>query len=193
MPDFSWKNRGVGAAEERHAFVVRGIGAAGQTVMTMTALKAACHAQGLPGTRNVVGSGNPGMPSDLEAAEVEARFAVAMASGGLTVTRQRQTASAVQDMMVSASSLPELTHASGQRPAGVQLQVLPGVVADTAIDHLRSFARKAMILQAGNGLVIGHGPSIADSALMQPRIDRALGRAQTARNWNTANRIGPML
>jgi uncharacterized protein (DUF1697 family) len=178
---------------ERHVFLLRGIGPATHKVMTMSALEAACHAQGFVGTKNLLATGNLVVPSDLPAAEVEARFAAAMAAGGLQATWQRRAGAQVLLTIAAVQALPEVAKALQERPSKVQVHFLPGEVPETALDTLRSYAPDALIARAGDEVVIDYGPSIAQSPLTLPRIDKALGKANTARNWNTVQKIAALL
>jgi uncharacterized protein (DUF1697 family) len=177
----------------QHVFLLRGIGPASHRIMTMKALEAACHAHGLPGTRNLLATGNLIVPSDLPIAEVEARFAAAMASGGLQVTWQRRTGGAVQAATQAARALSAFRTALDVRPSKVQVHFLAAPVADSALDELRRHAPDAVIARAGAEVVIDYGASIGASSLTLARIDKALGRAQTARNWNTIGKIEALL
>jgi uncharacterized protein (DUF1697 family) len=176
-----------------HVFLLRGIGPAMHRIMTMKALEAACHAQGLPGARNLLATGNMIVASDLDVAAVEVRFARALASGGLTVTWQRRSGDAFRAVACALRKLRAFAQALQHRPARVQVHFLPGPVSDTARARLADFAPEAMIARAGSEAVIDDGPSIAPSPLTLSRVDKELGPGQTARNWNTIGRIEAML
>ena len=178
---------------ERHVFLLRGIGPATHKVMTMSALQAACHAQGLAGARNLQAAGNMIVPSDLPVAEVEARFAAAMASGGLQVAWLRRAGASVLATLGAVQRMAEMAQALRDRPSKVQVHFLPGAVDDAALDALRSHAPDAVIARAGAEVVIDYGASIALSPLTLPRIDTAFGRTNTARNWNTVQKIAGLL
>lgn len=172
-----------------HVFLLRGIGPATHRVMTMTALEAACHAEGLPGTRNLLATGNLVVESDLDVAAVEVRFARALASGGLQVTWQRRSGAEFRAPADALRGLPAFADALQDRPARVQMHFLPGPVSDAALATLAGYAPDAMIARAGPEVAIDYGPSIGQSPLTLSRVDKALGRGQTARNWNTICRI----
>jgi uncharacterized protein (DUF1697 family) len=176
-----------------HVFLLRGIGPATHKVMTMSALEAACHAQGLAGAKNLLATGNLVVASDMATAEVEARFAAAMASGGLNVTWQRRAGASVLATVAAVRGEPLVQAALQGRPSKVQVHFLSGPVLEVALDQLRGFAPDAVIARAGDAVVIDYGPSIAASALTLPRVDKALSGTQTARNWNTITKIAALL
>jgi uncharacterized protein (DUF1697 family) len=177
----------------QHVFLLRGIGPASHRIMTMKALEAACHAQGLPGTRNLLATGNLVVTSDRDPAEIEVLFARAMASGGLAVTWQRRTGAHVRATADAARALPAFAEALQIRPARVQLHFLPAPIADAALHSLQAFTQEARVARAGAEVIIDYGASIGASPLTLARIDKALGRAQTARNWNTIGKIEALL
>jgi uncharacterized protein (DUF1697 family) len=183
----------MGAGVERHVFLLRGIGPATHRVMTMSALEAACQAQGLPGTKNLLATGNLVVPSDLPGADVEARFAAAMASGGLAVTWQRRAGAAFMATMAAAMKVSQVVDALRDRPSKVQVHFVTGVVPEAALDVLRAHAPDAVIARAGAEIIIDYGPMISASPLTVARIDKALGRNNTARNWNTLQKIAALL
>jgi uncharacterized protein (DUF1697 family) len=176
-----------------HVFLLRGIGPATHPIMTMKALETACHAEGLPGTRNLLATGNLIVASDLDVAAVEVLFARALAGGGLRVTWQRRSGAELRAAAHALRRLPAFAEALQDRPARVQLHFLLGPVSDAALATLADFAPEAMIARAGPEVAIDYGPSIAQSPLTLSRVDKALGRAQTARNWNTIGRIEALL
>jgi uncharacterized protein (DUF1697 family) len=182
-----------GAGVERHVFLLRGIGPATHRVMTMSALESACQAQGLPGTKNLLATGNLVVPSDLPEAEVEARFAAAMASGGLNVTWHRRAGRAFMATIAVAMKVSEVTDALRDRPSKVQVHFVSGPVPEAALDVLRAHAPDAVIARAGAEVIIDYGPTISASPLTVARIDKALGRDNTARNWNTLQKIAALL
>ncbi len=177
---------------ERHVFLLRGIGPATHMVMTMSALAVACQVQGLL-ARNVLATGNLVITSDLPVAEVEARFMAAMASGGLNVAWQRRAGDAVFATLAAAQAVADIAPALLDRPAKVQVHFLPAPVDDAALDTLRAYAPDAVIARAGAEVVIDYGGDISASALTLPRVDKALGRTNTARNWNTMQKIAGLL
>jgi uncharacterized protein (DUF1697 family) len=185
--------RGEALCISHHVFLLRGIGPATHRVMTMTALEAACQAAGLPGTRNLLATGNLVVPSVLDAAVVEVLFARALAAGGLAVTWQRRDGDAFRAAADALRALPAFADALRDRPARVQLHFIPAPVSDEALATLAAFASEAMIARAGTAVAIDYGPSISQSPLTLARIDKALGREQTARNWNTICRIETLL
>jgi uncharacterized protein (DUF1697 family) len=178
---------------EQHVFLLRGIGPATHKVMTMSALAAACHAQGLPGARNLLATGNLVVTSDLPDAEVKARFAKALATGGLAVPWLHRAGGAVLATIKAVQDKADLAPALRDRPAKVQVHFLPGRVEDDALAMLRHYAPEAIVARAGAEVVIDYGGDISASALTLPRIDKALGRTNTARNWNTVQKIAALL
>jgi uncharacterized protein (DUF1697 family) len=176
-----------------HVFLLRGIGPATHRIMTMKALETACHAQGLPGTHNLLATGNLIVASDLDVAAVEVRFARALAVGGLQVTWQRRSGAELRAVADALRLLPAFADALQNRPARVQMHFLPDPVSDAALATLADFAPDAVIGRAGPEVVIDYGPSIAQSPLTLSRVDKALGHGQTARNWNTLGRIEALL
>jgi uncharacterized protein (DUF1697 family) len=176
-----------------HVFLLRGIGPATHRIMTMKALEASCIAHGLPAVRNLLATGNLVVTSDMAVADVEARFAQAMQSGGLQVNWQRRTGVQLRAATKAVRALSAFADALRQRPARVQLHFLPGPVLDLQLDALRAFDLEACVARAGTEVVIDYGASISQSALTLPRVDRLLGREQTARNWNTIGKIEALL
>jgi uncharacterized protein (DUF1697 family) len=166
-----------------HVFLLRGIGPATHRVMTMKALEAACHAGGLPGTRSIIATGNILIPSTLPVAEVEARFSACLVAGGLTV------AEGIAATVAAVRGLPQLAEALEVRPARVQVHFPPTPVAEDRLDQLRAWAPDAQIARAGDEVVIDYAGRLTESALTVSRVDRVLGKAATARNWNTVLKI----
>jgi uncharacterized protein (DUF1697 family) len=70
---------------------------------------------------------------------------------------------------------------------------LPESVPDSALQGLRDLAPDALVLRAAGEVAIDHGGPISASALTLARLDRALGRGATARNWNTLGKIAEAL
>ncbi len=176
-----------------HVFLVRGIGPASHSIMTMKALEAACQAQGLPGTRNLLATGNLIVTSDLAGAEVEVRFAQALQSGRLRRTWQRRNGLQIQAAAAGLRNLPDFAMPLATRPARVQLHFLAVPVSDAALAGLRVLAPDTRIQRVGDEVVIDYGASISQSVLTLARLDKVFGPAQTARNWNTVCKIEALL
>ena len=172
-----------------HVFLLRGIGPASHRSMTMKALEAACHVQGLAGTRNLLATGNLIVNADLADVEVEARFAQALQSGGLRRTWQRRSGEQIRRVAEALRGLPDFAEALALRPARVQLHFQPGSVSDAALAGLRTMAPDTRIGRAGDAVVIDYGASISQSPLTLARLDKVFGPTQTARNWNTVCKI----
>jgi uncharacterized protein (DUF1697 family) len=185
--------RGEDRATERHVFLLRGIGPSTHRVMTMTALEQACRVAGLPETRNLLATGNLIVRSGLDTPEIEARFQAALDAGGLRVTWQRRTGDAFCSALAAARGLDAAAAALRDRPSSVQLHFTGGPVADAALAVLRDHAPDAGVARAGSEVLIDYGAGISTSPLTLARVDKALGRAQTARNWNTLCRIEALL
>jgi uncharacterized protein (DUF1697 family) len=174
---------------ERHVFLLRGIGPSTHRVMTMSALEAACHQAGLPDTRNLLATGNLVVRSDLPPPEIEARFQSALNAGGLMVTWQRRTGVAFRAALSAARAIPAMAAAIQDRPSRVQLHFPSDAVSDDALAALQAHAPDAGIARAGSEILIDYRDGISTSPLTLARVDKALGRAQTARNWNTLCKI----
>ncbi len=157
--------------------------------MTMKALEAACRGAGLPGTRSILATGNLIVPSDCAPADVEMIFARCLAAGGLQNGWLRRTGDAIAEVARAGRAAKEFAEVLRDRPARVQVHFLPGPVPDAALETLRDLDAGARIARLGGEVLIDYGGAISTSALTLPRIDRALGRGQTARNWNTIRKI----
>jgi uncharacterized protein (DUF1697 family) len=161
--------------------------------MTMSARAATCHQQALADARNLLATGNLVVQSDLATPDVEARFTAALATGGLHVARQRRSGALVLATIAAVRALPQLADALVERPSKVQVHCVPAAVSDAALGQLRLHDAATMIACAGDAVIIDDGPMILESPLTQARIDKTLGRENTARNCNTMRKIaGPL-
>ncbi|MGL4321495.1 MAG: DUF1697 domain-containing protein [Paracoccaceae bacterium] len=176
-----------------YVFLLRGIGPATHKIMTMRALEAACVAEGLVQTRSLLATGNLVVTSDLAEDEVETLFTRALAQGGLNLMWQRRTGAAFRASMAALRGMTAFHDAVALRPARVQVHFVPGPVPDAAIARLGAGLPGVRVARAGAEIVIDYGSSISQSGLTLAQIDRALGRGQTARNWNTLCRIETLL
>lgn len=168
---------------DTHVLLLRGIGPPTHKVMTMAALAEACAAAGLPGMRSVLATGNLVVRSDLGTAEVADRVVACMRAGGLRFGLQARRGAAVA-AVGEACPFPD---AVAVRPAQVQVFFLDGPLSDAGLAALS--VPGVALARVGRELVVDYGGPISASALTQPLVDRVLGKAATARNWNTLRRL----
>ena len=164
--------------------LIRGINVGGHKKVKMADLKACCESMGLRDVRTHLQSGNvvfrtaktdrARLAKDLEAAlGVEAKIIL-------------RTADELR-AAIAANPMPE----EAQRtPSGFIVMFLSDKPAATAMQSLRdAYSGPEKMQLHGAELYIEYGAGMGTSKLSLALIERKLGIAGTARNWNTVTRL----
>jgi uncharacterized protein (DUF1697 family) len=167
-----------------YVVLFRGVG--GETKLPSEPLRKALSAGGFGNVTTYIATGNVVLTSDLSAAEVQAKVAsIARKKLGFTkpimvVSRRDWTALVRGNPFPEAVDIPRTLHAfileEKPRTRGVE----QALAAKASAGERLALKGKALYLHTPEGF----GPS-----KLPPLIERRLGVATTARNWNTVLKL----
>ncbi|MGE3177005.1 MAG: DUF1697 domain-containing protein [Vicinamibacterales bacterium] len=172
--------------------LLRAVNVAGRNQIQMADLRRLAESVGLRSVRTVLQSGNlvfEGGGGDL--ARLEARLERAAAADlGLSTTFLVRSAAEWQ-AIVRSNPFPD---EASTAPAKVLLVCLKETVASGRVEDLQSaIVGREVVLGAGRHVYIVYPDGVGRSKLTSSVIERRLGSASTARNWNTVLKLREML
>lgn len=168
--------------------LLRAVNVGGNNRVPMAELKASCEKAGYANVRTYVNSGNvvmegKGTPASVARA-VEAILANSFKVEVPVVVRTAEQWSVYAAKSPFPNGLPKLVHLclAMVRP--------PGEAATALLERAHANEQVRVV---GDALWIDYADSgVAHSKLTPSAIDKAVGSAATARNWNTVRKLGEM-
>lgn len=167
------------------AVLLRAIGPQTHKLITMKELETACRKAGLEETRSILATGNLVIVTDKPREQVVGTVSRLMHTKGLITTvfiRSRKELAAI----IEANPFPD---AAAARPSQMQVNFLENKPTAKAIAELSTRARVERIAAIAGELCIDYGGRISDSKLTPAVVERIMGCAATARNWNTVLKL----
>lgn len=173
-------------SDEVYIVLFRGVG--GKTQLPTKPLREALNAAGFRNVATYIASGNVVLTSDLSADDVKAGVAAIVlerfgfSKSIMVVTRQEWSNLIVQNPFPEAVAEPTTLHAFA-------LEAEPSHQASEALE-VKSAATERVIVKGK--VLYFHAPKGFGTSKLPPIIDRTLGVATTARNWNTVVRLAEL-
>ena len=173
-----------------HIALLRGVNVGGRRAVPMAALRDFAAELGLTHPRTLLQSGNLVFQSDAAPDALEARLeAEAERRLGLATQFMVRTAAAWRAIIAANPFLK----AAERDPSHLVIMALKGRPDPAAVEALGAAIPGRETLAAhGRELYIVYPDGIGDSRLTGALIERRLGLAGAARNWNTARKLAEM-
>jgi uncharacterized protein (DUF1697 family) len=168
-----------------HIALLRAIGGATHAKMTMKQLEAKLQAAGLPDTKSIIATGNFIIRSDWDAQRIAAIIDGFLAEAGIRSTVFMRNHSQFQSI-VDANPFPE---AARERPAQFLVVFTETRPADLNLAALTARATVERIARIKDEIAIDYNGRVSDTKLLPALVDKTLGCAGTARNWNTVMKL----
>jgi uncharacterized protein (DUF1697 family) len=171
--------------------LLRAVNVGGRT-LSMSDLKAVVARLGFHDVRTLLQSGNVTFRAGrLSPAQVERRLERELQTQlGLTTDVFVRTAAEWAEL-IAANPFPR---AAATDPAHLVLMILKGAPSITAVQQLRAAIKGPEEIEAGSrSLYIIYPDGIGRSKLTNKVLERALGTAGTARNWNTVMKLAAVM
>jgi uncharacterized protein (DUF1697 family) len=168
-----------------HIALLRAIGGATHAKMTMKQLEAKLQAAGLPDTKSIIATGNFIIRSDWDAQRIAAIIDGFLAEAGIRSTVFMRSTAQLQNI-VNANPFPDAAH---ERPSQVQVTFTEKRPTDESVNALIARCNTEHIARIGDEIAIDYNGRISDSKLLPALVDKTLGCAGTARNWNTVVKL----
>lgn len=171
----------------RHIALLRGINVGGRGLLPMADLRALADGVGFINVKTLLQSGNmvfdaPGAPVELED-KLEAAIKAHVGREVLVMVRTPAEWAA----MIDANPMPEF---AAERPNHFQMFFMKAPLAQSAFDAFSAAHDGPEDLRlAGREIYASFPDGIADSKLMAKPLDKRIGVATTARNWNTVLKL----
>lgn len=165
--------------------LIRAIGPATHAKMSMQDLRDGCKAAGLDKVATYIQTGNLVIDSRKSAATVQAIIEGVLGSfglGNLVVIRRSDELQAI----VAADPFPEASRIRPSEMCVCFLAARPGREGLARLDQYQGPERFAFV---GEDLCVDYPDGVTGSTLMPGAIERRLGVAATARNWNTVRKL----
>jgi uncharacterized protein (DUF1697 family) len=164
--------------------LIRGINVGGHKKIRMADLKASCEAMGLRDVRTHLQSGNVVFKSaKSNRAQLAKEIQAAMSVDAKVILRSADELRAVVD----ANPMPEEAQRGPSHFIVTFLDAKPSAAAMQSLRDAYSGPEKMEL--HGTELYIEYGPDMGRSKLNNALIERKLGVAGTARNWNTVTKL----
>ena len=165
--------------------LLRAIGPATHSRMSMHQLRAGCEAAGFSEVRTVLATGNVLLRSDRdEAAVADALRGVIEAHGLSNAVFLRRPVDL--GAILAAAPFPDAAHARPDHLLVLFMATPPDASQAAAARAHRGPERVAV---AGREAFIDFVEGVGRSKLTAAKLERLLGRPGTARNWNTVRRL----
>ena len=173
-------------SEEVFVVLFRGVG--GKTQLPTKRLREALTAAGFRKVATYIATGNVVLVSDLQAEMVERRVAaIARAEFGFAKAVMALTRDEWRGL-VARNPFPEAV----DRPTTLHAFVLDSAPPREAVDRLVARASATERVVVEGRILYFHAPEGFGTSKLPPIIDRTLGVASTARNWNTVLKLVDM-
>jgi uncharacterized protein (DUF1697 family) len=178
-----------GGAMTRLIALIRGINVGSTRKLPMAELRAACAREGFGEVRTYIQSGNLVLDHG-DAKHAETRLAALIhACFGLDVPVIARS-SAQWDKLIATCPFPDEAR---DAPKLFHLLICKEPPQSGAVEALRERAKHGEKIAAwGDEIAIHFINGVADSKLAPSLIDRLVGSAATARNWNTVLKLQEM-
>lgn len=164
-----------------HIVLFRGVG--GATQLPTRPLATALTDAGFTNVRTYIASGNVVLASDMPVRQMRANVAE-IAAKEFGFTKHIMTATRSEwSRLIAGNPFPQ---GSGKELHGFLLEVTPGAEQVAALEA-KSTAHEQVAYR--DGFLYFHAPGGFGVSKLPPQIDRTLGVATTARNWNTVLRL----
>lgn len=174
------------------ACLIRGINVGGRNLLRMAALRELLEAEGLGSVQTLLQSGNAAFlaPARGRSALAPRLERAIRETAGLDVRVVLRAPDELRRVVVS-NPFPE---AAGQRPARLLVSFLDGDPDRRAFASLASsWAGPERLHLGSRELFVDYPEGFGTSKLTGALIEKTLGVAATARNWNTVTRLDEML
>jgi uncharacterized protein (DUF1697 family) len=168
-----------------HIALLRAIGGATHAKMTMKQLEAKLQAAGLTDTKSILATGNFIIRIDWDAEKIIAvidRFLVEVCIKSKVFMRSHKQL----QQLVDANPFPD---AARETPSQFQVTFTEKRPADENVKALMARCNTERIARIGDEIAIDYNGPISDSKLLPALVDKILGCAGTARNWNTVMKL----
>ncbi|MBN8938317.1 MAG: DUF1697 domain-containing protein [Rhizobiales bacterium] len=165
--------------------LIRAIGPATHAKMSMQDLREGCRAAGLDKVATYIQTGNLLIDSRKSAATVQATVQRVLASFGLTNLVVIRRADALE-AVIAADPFPE---AAQVRPSEMCVCFLAARPGSEGLARLGDYHGPERLAFVGEDLCVDYPDGVTGSKLMPGAIERRLGVAATARNWNTVRKL----
>lgn len=165
--------------------LIRAIGPATHAKMSMQDLRDGCEAAGLDKVATYIQTGNLVIDTTRSAATVQAvveRVLQGFALANQVVIRRAEELEAI----VAADPFPEAGRIRPSEMCVCFLAARPGREGLARLDQYQGPERFAFV---GADLCVDYPDGAASSKLLPGAIERRLGVAATARNWNTVRKL----
>lgn len=167
--------------------LIRAIGAGTHAKMPMAALRSAAGAAGLIAPRTLLATGNLIFRSGAQEAELAATLDRIVAAQGLGPA-QSVFLRRARDLpgIAAANPFPE---AARFRPGHLLVHVLAAPPTPAAAAALAGWPGPEVGQVVGREVFLDFAEGVGTSKLTPARLERLLGQAGTARNWNTLGKL----
>lgn len=175
-----------------YAALLRAINVGGTGIIRMAELKALCEDVGFGDVQTLLQSGNVVFTSRAKAAVVSEKLASAIEAGhGLRPAVIVRTTEELADV-IARNPFPD---AAKEEPNRLLVSFLAGAPAKDAADRLAAVkVEKEKLHLSGRELYVHYaGGGMGTSKVTNVVLERALGVAATARNWNTVTKLKSMM
>ncbi len=165
--------------------LIRAIGPGTHKSMSMAQLANACSDAGLQNVRTVLATGNVLFSSARLESELLEVLTAVIAKHGLhneVILRQPRQLQAV----LEADPFPE---ASAERPSQMLVLFLPRAPSNAEVASIESHRGPERLVVKGSDVFIDYLDGVGRSKLTSAKLERLLGQAGTARNWNTIRKL----
>jgi uncharacterized protein (DUF1697 family) len=176
---------------KRHIALLRGVNVGGRTKVEMAKLRALAEELGLDAPRTFIASGNLLFGSDAGRDALETMLEAAIAERfGLETAVMVRTAEEWPSYL-AANPFPE---AAADEPNRLMLLISKRAPDPAAAAAIGERARDGERVAWAGGALWIHYPGGAGTSRLSPSlVDRLAGSPTTARNWNSAVKIGALL
>ena len=164
--------------------LIRGINVGGHKKIKMADLKASCEKLGLREVRTLLQSGNVVFETDEKD-----RTRLAQQIQGVLGVEAKVILRTAAELKKIVAANPMLA-AAERAPSGFIVMFLDGKPSAANLKSLRDAHSGPETMELhGTELYIEYGPGMGQSKLTNALIERKLGVAGTARNWNTVTKL----
>jgi uncharacterized protein (DUF1697 family) len=167
--------------------LLRAVNVGGTGMLPMKELKLACEAAGLQQVSTHLASGNVLCRSDRTAEEVKDLVAGVL-RGRFGLARNHTLIRRPSDLAEVIAGNP-FADAAAARPNRLMVHYLDGLPQPGAAEVLAAFTGPERLHLNGSHLCVDYTIGQARSKLTPTFLNKALGVATTARNWNTTNKL----